>query len=84
MALERLGRYEIDVSAIQLADTGQWLPYLEIFSVPGKPEKIKNVFPKQRVSGDAVFAAATAAKLEARRIAISMIGWGRFEPCHVS
>ncbi len=78
MGLERIGKYEVDVSAVQLPDADQWMPYLEIFTVPGRAEKVKNVFPKQRVSTDAVFDAANDARLEARRVAISMIGWGRF------
>jgi hypothetical protein len=78
MALERMGKYEIDISAVQLPDADQWIPYLEIFTIPGRSEKVKNIFPKQRVSADAVFNAANEARLEARRVAISMISWGRF------
>ncbi len=78
MALEKMGKYEVDVSAVQLSEAEQWIPYLEIFTVPGRAEKVRNVFPKQRVSNDAVFSAANEARLEARRVAISMISWGRF------
>lgn len=78
MALEKMGKYEVDISAVQLSDADQWIPYLEIFTVPSRAEKVRNVFPKQRVSSDAVFNAASEAKLEARRVALSMIGWGRF------
>jgi hypothetical protein len=78
MALEKIGKYEVDVSAVQLPDADQWIPYVEIFTVPSRSEKVKNVFPKQRVSTDAVFNAPQEARLEARRVAISMISWGRF------
>jgi hypothetical protein len=78
MALERMGKYEIDISAVQLSDAGQWVPYLEIFTIPSRAEKVKNVFPKQPVSTGTVFNAANDAIREARRVAISMISWGRF------
>lgn len=78
MAFEKIGKYEVDVSAVELPDGDQWIPYLEIFTIPSRAEKVKNVFPKQPVSTNAVFKAANEAKLEARRVAISMIGWGRF------
>lgn len=78
MALEKIGKYEVDISAVQSPDVDKWIPYLEIFTVPGRAEKVKNVFPKQPVSTDVVFKAANEARLEARRVAISMISWGRF------
>lgn len=79
MALEKMGKYEVDISAVQNSEADQWVPYLEIFTVPGRAEKVKNVFPKQPVSTNAVFKAANDARLEARRVAISMISWGRFQ-----
>jgi hypothetical protein len=78
MALEKIGKYEVDISAVQLSDADQWIPYLEIFTTPSRAEKVRNVFPRQRVSSASVFNAASEAKLEARRVALSMIGWGRF------
>lgn len=73
MPSEKIGEYEVEYSAVQLADHENWAAHVAIYGHSTNPMHRNCVFPDQRVSLDIVFPSREDAEAEARRAAIDML-----------
>ncbi|MDR3096391.1 MAG: hypothetical protein LBV73_04860 [Paraburkholderia sp.] len=80
MHTERLGHYEVELSARQFIHNGGWAAFAAIHGRreehdghEGHAERAA-VFPEQRVAGETVFASEAAAIAGARKAALAMLG----------
>lgn len=80
MPSEKIGEYEVEYSAVQLADKLGWAAHLAIFGQSSNPMHRNSVFPDQRVSLEAVFPSREEAEAEALRVATDMLEAGANHP----
>jgi hypothetical protein len=73
MPVEILGDYEIEYSAVQLADGAGWTAHAAVFGPSPNPMHRNIIFPDQRVAVETVFPTQIAAESEALKIAKVMI-----------
>jgi hypothetical protein len=73
MRTETIGEYEIECSGVRLPGSDEWAAHLVIHGPSSNPMHLNEVFPEQRVCGDAVFPDAVTAEAEARKVAILMV-----------
>lgn len=77
MHVEVLGRYRLELSAMQLIDNGGWTAYAAIRTVEDEcPQAQVSLLPYQRVVDDAIFESETAALAAARRVAMALLQGG--------
>lgn len=72
MPSEQIGRYEIEYSGVQLAESTEWAAHVAIFGPSLNPMHRNSVFPDQRVSVDHTYPSRQDAEEEARRYAYAM------------
>ena len=73
MQVEMLGRFRLELSAMQLIENGGWTAYAAVRDARAdEPRETMSVLPYQRVVGDAVFASEAAALAAARRVAMAL------------
>ncbi|MGN6319314.1 hypothetical protein [Trinickia sp.] len=73
MHVEMLGRFRLELSAMQLIENGGWTAYAAVRDAHAdEPRETVSVLPYQRVVGDAVFASEAAALAAARRVAMAL------------
>ncbi len=80
MPSEHIGEYEVEYSAVELADAKGWVPHVTIYGHSPNPMHRNCVFPEQRVSVETVFASREEAEAEAMRVAIDMLPSGDRKP----
>jgi hypothetical protein len=73
MPSEKMGAYEVEYSAVQLADDRGWVAHVAVYGHSSNPMHRNCVFPDQRVSLDAIFPNKAEAEAEARRAALAML-----------
>ena len=78
MSKERFSNFEFDLSASRHADSGRWVPYLEIRDYSEDHEAGEVIFPRQPIAEDDVFDSEQAAIDEARRFAMAHVSSGEF------
>lgn len=78
MTSERYSNYRFQLSGSQLADSGKWVPYLEIRDYSEDPGEGEVIFPMQRITAEDVYDSEEAAIAEARRFAIAHVSSGEF------
>ncbi|HTR05613.1 MAG TPA: hypothetical protein VMJ11_02930 [Paraburkholderia sp.] len=76
MPTERLGHYEVELSARQLIHNGGWAAFAAIHAIEGEADDPASVFPHQRVVDETVFASEAAAIAGAREAAIAFLKSG--------
>lgn len=74
MHTERLGHYEVELSARQFIHNGGWAAFAAIHDPHGEQTGFAAVFPEQRVADETVFASEAAAIAGARQAALVMLG----------
>lgn len=72
MPSEQIGRYEIEYSGVQLAESKEWVAHVAIFGPSLNPMHRNSIFPDQRVSVDHTYPSREEAEEEARRYAYAM------------
>lgn len=77
MPLEMVREYEIEYSSVRLPDSEHWAAMLAIYGPSHNPMHRNCIFPERRVAVEAVFASATEAEAEARKIALEFIQEGK-------
>jgi hypothetical protein len=87
MHTERLGHYEVELSARQLIHNGGWAAFAAIHTLADDPATAPDdadaVFPEQRVADETVFASEAAAIAGAREAALAMLTHlGTFDAPH--
>jgi|GEM_PF-1561959 len=86
MQTERLGHYEVELSARQFIHNGGWAAFAAIHARANEPlaqhggrdehdehDEHAAVFPEQRVADETVFASESAAIAGARRAALAVL-----------
>lgn len=73
MPTEVLGRYQIELSAMQLIQNGGWVAYLAIRTEAEDPGVQYDVLSYQHVADDAVFESRAAAIAGARGAALALL-----------
>ncbi|MFD1555953.1 hypothetical protein ACFSHT_09995 [Paraburkholderia silviterrae] len=80
MHTERLGHYEVELSARQVIHNGGWAAFAAIHARPDEPSGQRGphgegaaVFPEQRVADETVFASEAAAIAGARKAALAVL-----------
>ena len=73
MPSEQIGKYEIEYTGVQLANSENWGAHVAIFGPSTNPMHRTPLFPEQRVSIESEFPSREAAEAEARKVALSMI-----------
>jgi hypothetical protein len=72
MHTEKLGHYQVELSARQIIDHGGWAAFATIHEVPAGARQA-TIFPTQRVVDETVFASEEAAIDGARRVALAFL-----------
>ena len=83
MPVEIIGEYEVEYSAVQLADKTGWAAHVAIYGHSTNPMHMNSVFPDQRVLVETVFPSKEEAEAEARKVALDMLEGGVSHP-HVN
>jgi hypothetical protein len=73
MALEKIGKYDVELSAVQVPDSSNWVPSMAIYAESANPAHRNAIFPLQRVALDCVYSSEQAALDAAREVARKMI-----------
>ncbi|MNR77779.1 hypothetical protein D3C72_84620 [compost metagenome] len=73
MPSEKIGEYEVEYSAVQLAGEQGWVAHLAVYGHSTNPMHRNCVFPDQRVSLDAIFPTKEEAEAEAHKVGLSML-----------
>ncbi|MFX1761862.1 hypothetical protein PWP93_04550 [Paraburkholderia sp. A1RI-2L] len=78
MHTEKLGHYEVELSARQFIHNGGWAAFAAIHDPHGgrgEQTGCAAVLPEQRVADETVFASEAAAIAGARKAALAMLGY---------
>lgn len=74
MHVEILGRFRLELCAMQLIDNGGWAAYAALRSTDDEtPREPTSLLPYQRMADDAVFESEAAALAAARRVAMALV-----------
>lgn len=73
MPQEKIGEYEVEYEAAQIAGTEQWAAYLTVFGPSSNPMHRNSVFPHQHVCVDQTFLTKEAAEAAALAAAQTLL-----------
>ena len=73
MAIEQIGKYEIEFEAEALPDASGWAAYVTVHGESDNPARRKEIVARKRVALETVFASEAAAFEEAHRLALVML-----------
>ena len=73
MAIEQVGKYEIEYEAEALPETAGWAAYVAVYGESDNPAHRKEIVARKRVALESVFDSETAALDEAHRLALLML-----------
>ncbi len=73
MPFEMMREYEIEYSSVRLPDSEHWAAMLAIYGPSHNPMHRNCIFPGRRVAVETVFASASDAEAEARKVALEFI-----------
>ena len=76
MHTERVGRFEVELSALQLIHNGGWVAFAAIHTLEAVAGDPAAVFPRQRVVDETVFESEAAAIAGARQAALAFLKSG--------
>ena len=73
MAIEQVGKYEIEYEAEALPEASGWAPYVAVYGESDNPAHRKEIVARKRVALESVFDTEAAALDEAHRLALLML-----------
>lgn len=73
MAIEQIGKYEIEYEAEALPEAAGWAAYVAVYGASDNPAHRKEIMPRKRVALETAFSSAEAALDEAHRLALAML-----------
>jgi hypothetical protein len=73
MQTETVGRYEVEYSGVQLANSEKWGAWITVYGPSCNPMHRNPVIPAHRVLPDCTFASESAAEQEALKIAHELL-----------
>ncbi len=73
MAIEQIGKYEIDYEAEALPEAAGWAAFVAVYGESDNPAHRKEIVARKRVAVETVFSTEAAALDEAHRQALAML-----------
>ena len=77
MAVETLGKYQLEFEPFELSGTHLWVAYLSIYKFDDALQDFVCLVKERRIAAEGGFASAAEAVEEARRIGNALIKAGR-------
>ncbi len=73
MAIEQIGKYEIEYEAEALPEAAGWAAYVAVYGESDNPAHRKEVVARKRVALESTFSSEEVALEEAHRLALAML-----------
>lgn len=73
MAIEQIGKYEIDYEAEALPEEAGWAAYVAVYGESDNPAHRKEIIARKRVAVETAFASEADALDQAHKIALTLL-----------
>ena len=73
MAIEQVGKYEIEYEAEALPESAGWAAYVAVYGESDNPAHRKEIVARKRVALETVFSSEASALDEAHRLALALL-----------
>jgi|GEM_PF-2584311 len=77
MAVETLGKYQLELVPFELSGTGRWVAYLSVRKFDDRLQDFVGIVKEQRISGEHGYASAAEAVEQARQAGNALIMAGK-------